>query len=515
MPSTLDAPLSGDRYGLSGDGVTPTAPTHNRDLSLGRTDLMSRSGGNTPLEPRNFPYARPGLRHSNSSAAALTTVGTPGNGLSGSEAFLSDVNGRLRSGSLTLPENVGGVSNAFGTGFSNTWLQNPAGRSSLHQVTNARGNAKGLHQVVSRESTSSGNSSGGGEDNYAISQSTVDYLGLADNMETPRAATFGFQAAPPAPLPSNGATLTAQRAILDQGPTTPNAAMARHRASTVSVQPKSSASFQDLISAANLGLDRDHTRPVGLFESAAAQRQANLVRSEMEGMEYLDHGRDTSYGSRGNYGFGSAGGAAAMRNDGLLSGLSSLVGSRPRATTISMLDQPSARLGNVGMHGSDLLEGLAMPSMTPPPQHVGANQGGRRSAVSTAGVEERDPSRRRERGESARPGAAGGDGMSAGQTPTRSIWLGNLDVMTTAQDLAQVFMGYGEIESLRLLPEKVSEGDSDAAKIITDLLPCSIVLRFRKLYRSKRCDPRERGRAASNAQPYSQLIRYADPDWIR
>jgi len=111
------------------------------------------------------------------------------------------------------------------------------------------------------------------------------------------------------------------------------------------------------------------------------------------------------------------------------------------------------------LHGSDLMDSLIAPSAaTPPPQGMAqsllvGNQGGRRSVAGND-----DGGRRRDRADAGRngPGGGQGDGMAAGQTPTRSIWLGNLDVMTTAQDLLQVFQGYGDIESLRLLPEKVS-----------------------------------------------------------
>jgi hypothetical protein len=239
---------------------------------------------------------------------------------------------------------------------------------------------------------------------------------------------------------------------------TPTAAtmVARNRASTVSVQPKSSASFQDLISAANLGLDRDPTRPVGLFDSSRGAPATGSLRSGIEGIEYLEHGnanRDP-YGASSGYSGMTGGGAS------LLAGMSAGGNlARPRATTISMLDQSSARLGNVGLHGSDLMDSLIAPSAaTPPPQGMAqsllvGNQGGRRSAAGND-----DGGRRRDRADAGRngPGGGQGDGMAAGQTPTRSIWLGNLDVMTTAQDLLQVFQGYGDIESLRLLPEKVS-----------------------------------------------------------
>ena len=46
------------------------------------------------------------------------------------------------------------------------------------------------------------------------------------------------------------------------------------------------------------------------------------------------------------------------------------------------------------------------------------------------------------------------------QTPTRSLWIGNLDSSVTSEQLIHVFAPYGAIESLRLLPEKVSEAIS-------------------------------------------------------
>ncbi|CAG8517082.1 10778_t:CDS:2 [Ambispora gerdemannii] len=40
------------------------------------------------------------------------------------------------------------------------------------------------------------------------------------------------------------------------------------------------------------------------------------------------------------------------------------------------------------------------------------------------------------------------------QTPTRSLWIGNIDPSLTTQDLNQLFSPFGNIESLRLLPDK-------------------------------------------------------------
>lgn len=47
------------------------------------------------------------------------------------------------------------------------------------------------------------------------------------------------------------------------------------------------------------------------------------------------------------------------------------------------------------------------------------------------------------------------------QTPTRSLWIGNLDSSVTSEQLIHVFAKYGAIESLRLLPEKVKKTETD------------------------------------------------------
>jgi protein JSN1 len=54
------------------------------------------------------------------------------------------------------------------------------------------------------------------------------------------------------------------------------------------------------------------------------------------------------------------------------------------------------------------------------------------------------------------------------QTPTRSLWIGNLDSSVTSEQLIHVFAPYGAIESLRLLPEKVRYGRKNKNGHTTD-----------------------------------------------
>ncbi|KGB75087.2 pumilio domain-containing protein c [Cryptococcus deuterogattii R265] len=53
-----------------------------------------------------------------------------------------------------------------------------------------------------------------------------------------------------------------------------------------------------------------------------------------------------------------------------------------------------------------------------------------------------------------RTGTPEDKGSSTPQVPTRSLWIGNLDVNATSSALLHVFAPYGAIESVRMLPEK-------------------------------------------------------------
>ena len=43
---------------------------------------------------------------------------------------------------------------------------------------------------------------------------------------------------------------------------------------------------------------------------------------------------------------------------------------------------------------------------------------------------------------------------SENSIPSRSLWIGNLDLAQTADDLNQIFCKFGTIDSIRMLPEK-------------------------------------------------------------
>jgi protein JSN1 len=370
---------------------------------------------------------------------------------------------RLRSGSLTLADN--GVGSNSGNGFGSVFYSGAAPRSQLNQVLGS----KDLRMITSH--TSSNGSSGA--DEY-VTFSTMDYLGLggADNSETPRATTFGFEKGPAMPSASNSQRLQAQAQAQAQASASQTTAATssanRNRANTVSnyTRPayKSASSFQDLISAANLGEDRDPSRPIGLYDDYSRYNMMpTLSGSGLDG--YAKN--PTTTGSADIKGF---------KDSALLNSLS-----RPRATTIGMLDSPNLRnaIAAGGLaHNSHKVgssvdiggyadaydnassapfvpttrndRGFASMHQAIAPRH-NASQSISSNFSVTSGLQDDGLSR------SGGKGAA--NNLSAdnqGQQPTRSLWLGNLDVMTTTNDLMQVFAQYGTIESLRLLPEKVS-----------------------------------------------------------
>jgi protein JSN1 len=146
------------------------------------------------------------------------------------------------------------------------------------------------------------------------------------------------------------------------------------------------------------------------------------------------------------------------------------LGSRPRAISVGNLDDPiralqrrsavaevqhsylnelspqTSGLSSIGSPAgilkTDKLTGARMGSS--PTVHFpnGELTGNRNSYLVTPGPQNRAISPK-------------SDGPSSQiQTPTRSLWIGNLDSAVTSEQLIHVFAPYGAIESLRLLPEK-------------------------------------------------------------
>ncbi|KAJ9107834.1 hypothetical protein QFC19_002740 [Naganishia cerealis] len=428
----------------------------------GNTVSVSDQGGMYPSSASSATGAyplRPHLRHTASSAAALTG----GTGMMASASADSSHANRHRSGSLTLGDNaVGTASNNTGTGFGSVFYSG-TGRSQLNQVMGS----KELRMTTSHTSS---NGSSGGVDDY-VTFSTMDYLGLADNSETPRATTFGFERGPTMPSARDNHHSQADNQAT---PSQSNVASAiRNRASTVSnfARPayKSASSFQDLISAGNPGEDRDSSRPPGLYDDYSRYNLLpDMTTSGLDG-----------YGQN-NLGSGSAD-LRGFKDAALLNSLSSSA-NRPRATTIGILDAPNLRgTASAGAlaHPANKLgssidisgygdgydsntsgrfipttrndKGFASMHQSLAPRHnasqsISSNYSVGSGALGEEGSGRLAPSRNQTVNNTS--------GENQGQQPTRSLWLGNLDVMTSTNDLVAVFAEYGTIESLRLLPEK-------------------------------------------------------------
>ncbi|KAF8921514.1 hypothetical protein CPB85DRAFT_1248015 [Mucidula mucida] len=360
-----------------------------------------------PATANNFAPARPNLRHSASVTSSVPT------------------NSRLRSESLTLPS--GGLSNAFGSSiFSSSWLS----------PSNANGSFSVLDELRSES----------GADDFDVH--TLDYLGLDDSHRPPPAATI------------SELRNQAQAAIANNLSGHPS----RARASTVSNPYRSRPAL-----------------PASLLSTPSATEEDEYLDSYDE--QAFDRPPLSSYVNTpdgGNY--GSSYIAKGFKTGDHLS-------VRPRAISVGTLDDPLHSLqrraaavdahsyinelthqssglsivsSNVGSPGSILKSDKNVNSRMLPSVHFpnGEAPASRASAyLLPPGAPNRSVSPKSE------------VPSSQVQTPTRSLWIGNLDSAVTSEQLIHVFAPYGAIESLRLLPEKecgfvnfVDQGDAIRAK---------------------------------------------------
>ena len=369
------------------------AASSNLSSTHGSTESFTEQLQQQNTNPTPAPTIRPNLRHSASVATS---------------SILSDRNSRLRSGSLTLPS--GNMSDAFGSSlFSSSWL---TGGGSSFPVLDE------LRSVASMDS--------GGDD---FDVHTLDYLGLDDVHRTPAATISELRS-------------QAQAAIAGNLTNPP-----RLRASTVS-NPYRMRSFVSggLLQASNAQDDEEYYEENGFTNQHLDSYEDPLATNNFLQPSYVPQ----------NY----------RQSDHLGGG----IGSRPRAISVGNLDEstrlaqrrasvadPQNYLGdltnpNAGLNGlpTGILKTDKLPTNAPrnvtavhfpngevPNSRVspflsapGNNQGGRLSPKNETS-------------------------NSQLQTPTRSLWIGNLDSSVTSEQLIHVFAPYGAIESLRLLPEKV------------------------------------------------------------
>ncbi|KAF9476595.1 hypothetical protein BDN70DRAFT_934913 [Pholiota conissans] len=377
--------------------------------------LMEQPQRQTPVAPipSLATAARPGLRHSVTTHTATSPVAPPV-----VSSGVTERNSRLRSGSLTLP--TGGLSNAFGPSiFSSSWLS----------TTNAAGS--GFSVLDELRSVTSADS---GADDFDVH--TLDYLGLDDSHRPPPAATL------------SELRNQAQAAIAGN-----LANPARTRANTVSnpyrIRPSVTGSL--------------------LSTPAAEEEEEYFVESYDIGYDRQQLGAYDIGNSQGDYGQSSYLTAKGFKTTDHFST------NRPRAISVGILDDPMRSLQrrattsethsyiNELQHPSanlTLANNIGNPSSILKTEKMAATRSGVSPSVHfpTGGDIPIG------RGASAyllapnthnRSVSPKSEGPSTQlQTPTRSLWIGNLDSAVTSEQLIHVFAPYGAIESLRLLPEK-------------------------------------------------------------
>jgi protein JSN1 len=259
--------------------------------------------------------------------------------------------------------------------------------------------------------------------------STLDYLGLANDTDLP-------------PASMSDARTQAQRAIANYGPAS------RLRASTIS------------------NVNRP-LRPSVTNDNVYGEEEV-LAKTIAELGMY-----DTSYSPYNN---------TLPNLYGSQYSSSSFKENRPRATTIGALDNPLRRTGLTSRN----------PYLSSIPQSPTYGYQSNPNAVYGGHPPNtRDSSRGPRLSISSHTSRAGTpDNLGGGatpQVPTRSLWIGNLDVDATSEGLLHVFAPYGAIESVRMLPEKAS-----GRSIVVETKLIIADLRFRQLHGTTRRYPSSR-----------------------
>lgn len=405
LPSNVQ--LAAQRFAAASTtlGSTPGSTESFHEQSQMPTVIAPSPGLGNP--------SRPGLRHAASVASSV-----PG-------TAIGERNSRLRSGSLTLP--TGGLSNAFGPSiFSSSWLTSTNGGSNFHPSDE-------LRSVTSADS---------GADDFDVH--TLDYLGLDEGMRPPPAATI------------SELRNQAQAAIAGNLAAHPP----RMRASTVSTpytRMRTSANGS-LLSTPNAEEDEEY-----LYDQENDYEGRDLAAYERQRLNTYEQSMGDPYAS--NYGA-----QKSYQNDGHLAVGNGLV-ARPRAISVGNLDDPLrstqrrstvSEAPQLSYFSNNNSHNQLNEQMNQSPMGILKGQSNPRSAIVS-------PTVHFPTGEPSRAStylAAPNSGnrsvspksetqTSQVQTPTRSLWIGNLDSAVTSEQLIHVFAPYGAIESLRLLPEKV------------------------------------------------------------
>jgi protein JSN1 len=401
LPSNVQ--LAAQRFAAASNTLGSTPPSTD---SL--TEQPPRPISGVPT-PSLAPSSRPGLRH----ATSVTSSAAP--------PATTERNSRLRSGSLTLP--TGGLSNAFGPSiFSSSWLSTTNGSGNGFQVLDE------LRSVTSADS---------GADEFDVH--TLDYLGLDDHRNDPR------NNQPPA------ATLSELRNQAQAAIAGNLANPSRMRASTVSNPYRSKPVAAGSLLSTPAAEEEEEEYFDNYEELAYARQRLNSYETSIPDGGYSS----SAYVAKG---FKATDHLSATRPRAIsVSGLDEPMRSLQRRATmadvhpyINELNQQSSGLSvltsNVGGPAGILKSLASARSGSSPNVHFPGGEGTGRG-VSQYLLAPSSQNR------SLSPKSEGPSSQT--QTPTRSLWIGNLDSAVTSEQLIHVFAPYGAIESLRLLPEKV------------------------------------------------------------
>lgn len=372
-------------------------------LSLGPSTFASvpSSGATTPILGSDMHVRNP-------SSLNPMELGNP--------LRMASERSRLRSGSLTLP--AAGLSSAFGQGvFGSSWAPPSMGARIPEEI-------RSIHSTES---------SVYGDESHVR---TLDYLGLDDNSsQTQGEYPSGF-GSPPSGHGGGG------RDDLYN-----HVSPGRLRANTVAGLPRRSPPFRIPAMTYQTGLEEEDESEVGTVYTSTKSHFMHPDQNENDDARLL-----YSTGQL-NLSVPAATGSASLR---------------PRASTIGILDEasngflrrrngPTSTLSTTPpiIHQDNLVDQayLVAPSLNSQPSYVGISEVRGNALfpplpkILIIYLQDNPASRTASpdrRGQSPPP-----------QQPSRSLWIGNLDSKTTAQELMQIFAVYGAIESLRLLPEKV------------------------------------------------------------
>ena len=403
LPS--DVHLAAQRFAAASNTLSSTTPSTESFAE----QTQQRQNANTP--PSLIVPPRPGLRHSATSVTPTTTTTTT----TTTPVGVVERNSRLRSGSLTLPSS--GLTNPFGPSiFSSSWLSstNPSGSS--FPVLDE------LRSVTSADSA----------DDFDVH--TLDYLGLDDSHRPPPAATI------------SELRTQAQAAIAGNLANPP-----RLRASTVSNPYRARSSGATSLLATPSGEDDEE-----FFENYETQQLYERQRlSSYDGSITDANLLHSSYVAKG-----------FKQTDHLSPG--SALASRPRAISVGTLDDPMRSLQR--RVATSEVQTPYLNDLAPATGSLASPAGILKSDAKLAPRNASSPTVHFPNGDVSRasaylvaPNSQGravspkseANNNSQIQTPTRSLWIGNLDSAVTSEQLIHVFAPYGAIESLRLLPEKV------------------------------------------------------------